>query len=147
MPDDPRRHFDGYDPDPPDRPDPSEYMEPPDEEEPEENVPDAVADAPVRYRDHDGTLVDFMCGVCAGPVTSSTDDGGWTHWSCPCGRTCGMSAPFGELDLGIVRAEPEGENNFAAFNETFEGYQTVRLDKVTDAIREVEEPPVSDSEA
>lgn len=139
---DPRRFDDRYDPDqyPRDVPDRSEYMDPPDEVEPDDNVPDAVADpppapAPVRYLDHDGTYRDFICGVCAGPVTSLTDPEGWTRWSCPCGRTCGMSAPYGALDLGIIRQEPDGENNFAVFKETWEGVQTVRHDKVTDLIR------------
>jgi hypothetical protein len=47
----------------------------------------------------------FLCGACWGEVTDYTDEEGWRHWSCPCGRTIGIMAPYGELDLGLKPVE------------------------------------------
>ena len=44
---DPFRFHEGYDPEPPDRPHPSEYIDDdcaPDDREPDDNIPDAIAD-------------------------------------------------------------------------------------------------------
>jgi hypothetical protein len=73
----------------------------------------------------------FICGVCGGPVTSITHDDGWTNWSCPCGRTMGVRAPYGELDLGVVRRDPEGPGNqFDVFYEEFTSVTETGCDSV-----------------
>lgn len=65
----------------------------------------------------------FICAVCGGPVTSITHEDGWTNWSCPCGKTMGVRAPYGELDLGIIRQENDMNrwNQYHIFEESFVG--------------------------
>jgi hypothetical protein len=41
----------------------------------------------------------FLCAACNQPTTSATQPDGWVNWSCPCGRTCGILAPYGKIDL------------------------------------------------
>lgn len=123
------RFYDGYDPEPPDRPHPSEYMDPPDEDEPEDNIPGAVEDRCERCGGEGvierlatpdevdngcelGIAFDpcpvcairaghFVCNVCYGKIVNTTDPDGSVRWSCPCGRTFGYRAAWGSLDLGI----------------------------------------------
>jgi hypothetical protein len=74
--------------------------------------------------------VNQTCNACGGEIVSTTHDDGARTWRCPCGRTEGCMLPRGALDLGIIRADSPGENNLAAFYETFE--QVTQVDPQVD---------------
>jgi hypothetical protein len=73
----------------------------------------------------------FICAACGSRVGSEVDEEGWTHWSCFCGRTMGIAAPYGELDLGLIREDPEGPGNqFDVFYEEFTSVTETGCDSV-----------------
>lgn len=66
----------------------------------------------------------IICSTCDGQVESEVDEEGWTHWSCPCGGTYGIAAPFGELDLGISARMSDlmRRDQFHVFEESFDSH-------------------------
>jgi hypothetical protein len=59
----------------------------------------------------------FLCAACNQPTTSTIQPDGWVNWSCPCGRTSGVLAPYGTFDLQPGDVILDGT---IVFSESFE---------------------------